>query len=122
MRPFTHYSNTIAETDVRLSLQLCSAQGPTGSLILLSSTDFHPLVNQGYAYIIPRNVPTNISVVNLKGTSCYDNIWVSQDTYSSAFTGNFEVVREGLVYRDGNASAASCVSDHCPVWGEFNLL
>lgn len=71
--------------------------------------------------IIPGNVPTNISMANLEGTSCYDNIWVSQDTYSTAFTGNFEVVRGGVVYRDGSSSTASCVSDHCPVWAEFNV-
>ena len=98
------------------------ALGPADSLFSACfPVDFNALINQGYVHILPGNVPTNISVTNLEGSSCYDNIWVSQGTYSTAFTGCFDVVRSGLVYQDGNNGTATCVSDHCPVWAEFNF-
>ena len=83
---------------------------------------FNELLESGYTYLLPPEVPTNISGQNLKGNQSYDNIWVSSEVHKRKFSGVYGVIREGLQIQTEAStvgSTGSTVSDHCPVWAEF---
>ena len=84
---------------------------------------FQQLKCLDYLSLLDDNIPTNISPVNPSGTSSYDNIWISNTTYHSRYTGRCGVIRRGLQHPSivGKKSHLSgTVSDHCPVWAAFN--
>lgn len=90
--------------------------------IYLHRIGFNELLESGYTYLLPPEVPTNISRQNLKGNQNYDNIWVSSEVHKRKFSGVYGVIREGLQIRTEAStvgSTGSTVSDHCPVWAEF---
>ncbi|XP_076801263.1 endonuclease/exonuclease/phosphatase family domain-containing protein 1-like isoform X1 [Clavelina lepadiformis] len=85
-----------------------------------NKADFDILRNQSFKSIVRETVPTNISSKNMKGSRCYDNIWLS-DSAAKLYTGAYQVVRNGLTnpwipdgWRWGGVA-----SDHCPVWVEL---
>lgn len=83
---------------------------------------FNELLESGYTYLLPPKIPTNISGQNLKGNQSYDNIWVSSEVHKRKFSGLYGVIREGLQIQTEAStvgSTGSTVSDHCPVWAEF---
>lgn len=82
--------------------------------------DFDILRKKKYRNCIPAGVYTNISNSNLKGSQCYDHLWITENT-SKVFTGNSGVVREGLrsAFIPKGWSFGGVVSDHCPVWAEI---
>lgn len=86
------------------------------SLLYVSlSVGFQELLQKGYKHLLPSGVPTNISGRNPRGNCSYDNIWVSSQASTLRHSGQFGVIREGLLVE------GTTVSDHCPIWAEFTL-
>uniref|UniRef100_H2YKC6 Endonuclease/exonuclease/phosphatase domain-containing protein n=1 Tax=Ciona savignyi TaxID=51511 RepID=H2YKC6_CIOSA len=79
--------------------------------------DFDVLRKRKYRSLVPASVPTNISRKNMKGSRCYDNIWVSQSA-AALYTSKWQVVRNGLTnpWIPDGWSWGGVASDHCPVW------
>ena len=107
----------LAET-VQFQVQLSNCN----VFIYFHCIGFNELLESGYTYLLPPEVPTNISRQNLKGNQSYDNIWVSSEVHKRKFSGVYGVIREGLQIQTEAStvgSTGSTVSDHCPVWAEF---
>jgi len=81
---------------------------------------FDVLRDKMFEPVVPATTPTNISTNNMKGSRCYDNIWLSA-TAAKSFSGAWQVVRTGLTspWIPDGWSWGGVVSDHCPVWAEF---
>ena len=93
------------------------------SMVFLLCIGFNELLKSGYTHLLPSDIPTNISALNLKGNQSYDNIWVSSHVYKGKYSGQYGVVREGLHTEASTPrSTGSTVSDHCPVWAEFQCI
>ena len=66
--------------------------GVTLSLMVFQSflqPGFKELRDIGQSNVIPGDMYTNISSRNVKGSKCYDNIWLGKQTRQQAFTGRF---------------------------------
>ena len=81
---------------------------------------FDVLRGEGFTHVVSETVPTNISTKNMKGSRCYDNIWLSESS-CSMYTNNYKVVRSGMTnpWIPDGWSWGGVASDHCPVWAEF---
>jgi hypothetical protein len=83
---------------------------------------------------------TDINSKTPQGSTCVDNIWLSPEakalstgriflshsapfTSSSQFSGNAGVIRDNLssMWIPSGWTWGGLVSDHCPVWIEFDL-
>jgi len=82
--------------------------------------EFDVLRNAGFSHVVPETVPTNISTKNMKGSRCYDNIWLSKSA-SLLYSNQYKVVRSGMTnpWIPDGWSWGGVASDHCPVWAEF---
>ena len=93
-----------------------------GDFNLSPDSDFDRFYGSGFQNLLAKDTHTNISARNPRGSMSYDNIWVSLETLQTVYGGKCCVVREGLVdVHIRREDRTPTVSDHCPVWAEFNL-
>ncbi|CAF3935192.1 unnamed protein product, partial [Rotaria sp. Silwood2] len=85
-----------------------------------TASEFDSLVKCNYSYVIQQN--TNISLKEPQGSVCVDNIWLSEEA-KNLNTGNTGVIRDNLTnfWIPNGWTLGGLVSDHCPIWMEFNL-
>ncbi|UJR15955.1 hypothetical protein I4U23_002875 [Adineta vaga] len=88
--------------------------------IIPTATDFQALIQCNYSSFITEN--TDVSLKTPQGTVCIDNIWLSTEA-KALNTGNSGVIHDNLtsLWIPTGWSWGGLVSDHCPVWIEFNL-
>ncbi len=103
-----------------------------------NASEFDALVQRNYSYVIQEN--TNISLKTPQGSTCVDNIWLSAEAkvLTTGKDWNFAlffvfdslndlensgVIRDNLtsMWIPAGWSWGGLVSDHCPIWIEFNL-
>ena len=93
-----------------------------GDFNLSPDSDFDRFYSSGFQNLLPKDTHTNISARNPRGSMSYDNIWVSLETLQTVYGGRCCVIREGLVdVHIRREDRMPTVSDHCPVWADFNL-
>ena len=85
-----------------------------------TATEFQALVERNYSYVIQEN--TNISLKTPQGSTCIDNIWISAEAKALS-TDNAGVIRDNLtsMWIPAGWTWGGLVSDHCPIYTEFNL-
>ncbi|CAF3433319.1 unnamed protein product [Rotaria socialis] len=85
-----------------------------------TASEFNALVQHNYSYVIKQN--TNISLKTPGGSTCVDNIWLSAEA-NSLITANSGVIRDNLtsMWIPAGWTWGGLVSDHCPIWIEFDL-
>ncbi len=98
--------------------------------------EFDALVQRNYSYVIQEN--TNISLKTPQGSTCVDNIWLSAEAkvlstgknsilifniFFLFYLENSGVIRDNLtsMWIPAGWTWGGLVSDHCPIWIEFNL-
>ncbi|CAF1119717.1 unnamed protein product [Rotaria sordida] len=88
--------------------------------ILPTASEFNALVQRNYSYVIKQN--TNISMKTPQGSTCVDNIWLSAEA-KALTTENSGVIRDNLtsMWIPAGWTWGGLVSDHCPIWIEFDL-
>ncbi|CAF3737635.1 unnamed protein product [Rotaria socialis] len=85
-----------------------------------TASEFEALAKCNYSYFIQQN--TDISLQTPQGSSCLDNIWLSEE--AKAFhTGSSGVIRNNLtsVWIPAGWTWGGLVSGHCPIWMDLNL-
>jgi exonuclease III len=105
--------------------------------IIPTASEFEALVTCNYSYVIQQN--TNISLKNSEGSACMDNIWLSSEAQALSTgriysqhknqtviffcLGNSGVIRDKLssMWIPAGWTWGGLVSDHCPIWIEFDL-
>ncbi|CAF0960917.1 unnamed protein product [Adineta ricciae] len=85
-----------------------------------TASEFAALVQRNYSYVIQEN--TNISLKTPQGSTCVDNIWLSTEVKALS-TDKSGVIRENLtsMWIPAGWTWGGLVSDHCPIWTEFDL-
>ncbi|CAF0916097.1 unnamed protein product [Rotaria sp. Silwood1] len=88
--------------------------------IVPTASEFGALVQRNYSYVIKQN--TNISMKTPQGSTCIDNIWLSTEA-KALTTENSGVIRDNLtsMWIPAGWTWGGLVSDHCPIWIEFDL-
>ncbi|CAF4600445.1 unnamed protein product [Rotaria sp. Silwood1] len=83
-----------------------------------TASEFEALVKCNYSYVIQQN--TNISLKEPQGSICIDNIWLSEEAKSLRNSG---IIRDNLtnIWIPNGWALGGLVSDHCPIWMEFDL-
>ncbi|CAF0788363.1 unnamed protein product [Adineta steineri] len=85
-----------------------------------TAPEFQALVACNYSYTIQEN--KDVSPKTTQGSTCVHNIWLSEEAKALS-TGNSGVIRDNLtsLWIPSGWTWGGLVSDHCPIWTEFDL-
>ncbi|XP_033117222.1 endonuclease/exonuclease/phosphatase family domain-containing protein 1-like [Anneissia japonica] len=82
--------------------------------------DFDVLRLKGFQNMLAEYEYTDISLDNVKGSQCQDNIWINH-TAGKLLTGNTGICRENLTHPliPNGWSLNGVVSNSCPIWADM---
>ena len=85
--------NLFIKSVSNMSITINFFAGVTRAVIIVTynvrALGFEEFREIGQSNIVPGDMYTNISSKNMRGSKCYDNIWLGKQTRQQTFTGRF---------------------------------